>query len=90
MVQINQKCLGIFHRLTSNKKQDGWNKGDSKDVLISHYSDGRFAVMSRWTGAQSSEYFYGLFTEKQLHETFTEQFTNLPGFSSEFTKSVKP
>jgi hypothetical protein len=86
MVQINQKCLGIYHRLISNKKIEGWNKGDSKDVLISHYSDGRFAVMSSWVGSQASEYFYALFSEKQLHETFTEQFTNLPGFSAEYTR----
>lgn len=86
MVQLNQTCLGIYHRLIGNKKIKGWDNGEIKDCLIQHRSSGDYAVMPQWTGAQAEDSFYGIFTEKQLHESFTEQFTNLPGFSSEHSR----
>lgn len=63
------------------------NKGDMKDVLIAKYKDGRFAVMGVFfvslldPSKCKMDFFYELLTEKELHETFTEQFTNLTGFN---------
>lgn len=77
MIQINKVCGGIFHRVIANKKVNELNKGDLHDVMVAKMSDGRFAVMSK----EHTSYFYKVFTEQELHETFTEQFTNLPFYS---------
>jgi len=85
MVKINEVSLGIYHRVTANKNLLGMKMGEMKDVLIQKMSDGRFSVMGLfiWTPEICSmDMFYQIFNnETELHEAFTEQFTNMVGFT---------
>lgn len=86
MIQLQPKGYPVFHRLIANKKMNGWDSGALKDVLIAKYSTGKFAVMGLWfpdmfnPEKSRMDNFYQLFTEQELHDSFTEQFTNLSGF----------
>lgn len=82
MIQINRLGWPLYHRVTANKKI-----GEMKDVLIAKYKDGRFAVMGVFfvnlddASKCKMDFFYQLVSEQELHETFTDQFTNLVGFN---------
>lgn len=92
MIQINQKCLGVYHRLFANKKVGGMAIGEMKDVLIMQFTDKRFGVMGIFNKeAKKMDLFYVVIKdEKELHESFTEQFTIIPGFSQEGTGKSNP
>ncbi len=87
MIQINAIGVPQYHRLTANRKIGDMKPGDMKDVLIAKYKDGRFAVMGVFfvnlidASKCKMDFFYELMTESELHETFTEQFTTLMGFT---------
>lgn len=87
MVKINDLCLGIYHRVTANKKVKEMNKGDMKDVLIQKRTDGRFCVMGVFIMMPPPQkpfvdmFYFICKDESELHDTFTEQFTNLTNFS---------
>lgn len=82
MVKIHAPSMPVFHRLSPNKDLKGWKEGEMKDVLIEKYKCGRFAVMGNFVvnlydaSLCRMDFFYQLFSsEKELHDTFTEQLT---------------
>jgi hypothetical protein len=83
MIQVNEKCMGVYHRLVANKPLKGMKTGDMKDCLIMVQSDNRVAVMGLFMPhiGVMDEFYVVLPDIDSVHQAFTEQFTNIPGFS---------
>lgn len=58
-----------LHKLTANKKTRAFKDGETVVCFISKMTDGRFSVMN---GHFLRTTHYEVFTEKELHESFTE------------------
>lgn len=58
------------HRLTATKDTRRFKKGESDECFITKMSDGRYSVMTAIFAGPTKH--YEVFTEDELHESFTE------------------